>query len=151
MLGALARVIRVRIPLTQYTSFFLQIKLCGASQYKQNLTNQYQANEVIAQWLLLCSFKPAVLVRLSLGTCYFGFLFCIVFFPFIYHKRASGRLLFWFSYYFLDYFFFTFTTSAVGKGVCFFCSTLGFDSHQPQVFFPNFEAQILIYKQYERR
>ena len=56
---------------------------------------------MIAQWLLLCSFKPAVLVRLSLGTCYF----CIVFSPFIYHKRASGRLLFWFSYYFLHCFF----------------------------------------------
>ena len=74
------------------------------------------AYEVIGQWLLLCSFKPAVVVRLPLGTCYFGFLFCTcyfgflfcIFFPFIYHKRASGRLLFCFFNYFMDCFFFHF-------------------------------------------
>ena len=80
-------VTRVRIPFTQYTSFFLQIQLRCGSQYKYNLTNQSSANEVIAQWLLLCSFKPPVVVRLPLGTCYFGFLFCIVFFFYLSQAR----------------------------------------------------------------
>ena len=99
-------VTRVRFPLTQYTSFFLQIQLRCESQYKYNLTNQYSANKVIAQWLLLCSFKPAVVVRLSLGTCYFGFLFCIVFFLlFITSAQVGGCCSGSLFSYFLSFFF----------------------------------------------
>ena len=35
---------------------------------------------------------------------WFSFLYC--FFPFIYHKRASGRLLFWFSFFLFFYLYF---------------------------------------------
>ena len=35
---------------------------------------------------------------------WFSFLYC--FFPFIYHKRASGRLLFWFSFFLFFIFIF---------------------------------------------
>ena len=119
-------VTRVRNPLTQYTSFFLQIQLRCRSQYKYNLTNQSSANEVIAQWLLLCSSSPQSLfdsrsVHVILVFFFvlffsfylsqarkmlfwFSFLYC--FFPFIYHKRASGRLLFWFSFFLFFYLYF---------------------------------------------
>ena len=58
---------------------------------------------------------------------WFSFLYC--FFPFIYHKRASGRLLFWFSFFL--FFIFIFLVS----GCLAFLSSIYSPNHR-LVFYP---------------
>jgi len=64
----LVPVTRVRIPAIQNTSLFFPN--LAPPCIKNILTLRLQPNEVVTQWLILCSFRFAVLVRLQLGTCF---------------------------------------------------------------------------------